>query len=128
MPWAKTAFIFLAVAMGLLVVVQFFLAGYGVLGGEPMGAHKAIGHILEPLSLVLVIFAALGRLGGKLIGMAGALLVLVILQSVWIDADAAVLRAFHVLGALAIAMILREIVANARPTAAPAAPSVSRGT
>jgi hypothetical protein len=118
MPWAKTAYVALAILMGVMVVVQFFLAGYGVLGGEPMGAHKLIGHLLEPLSLILVIFAALGRLGGKLIGMSGTLLVLVVLQSVWIDADAAVLRAFHVLGALSIAMILREIVANARPAAA----------
>jgi hypothetical protein len=121
MPWAKTAYVALAILMGAMVVVQFFLAGYGVLGGEPMGAHKALGHILEPLSLLLVIFGALGRLGGKLIGMAGALLVLVVLQSVWIDADGAVLRAFHVLGALSIAMILREIVANARHAPAPAA-------
>jgi hypothetical protein len=113
----------MAIGMGLMVVVQFFLAGYGVLGGEPMGAHKLIGHLLEPLSLLLVIFGALAKLGGKLIGMAGALLVLVVLQSVWIDADASVLRAFHVLGALAIAMILREIVSNARPATAPAAPA-----
>jgi hypothetical protein len=117
MPWAKTSFTYLAALMGLLVVVQFFLAGYGVLGGEPMGAHRTIGHILEPLSLILVVLAVVAKYRGALLGMSIALLVLVILQSVWIDADGAVLRAFHVLGALAIAMILREALANVRKAA-----------
>jgi hypothetical protein len=116
MPWARTGHTYLAYALGLLVVVQFFLAGYGLseLGNHGMGTHKDVGHIMEPVALILVVFAVLGRYRGALLGMSIVILVLIILQSVWIDANGSVLRALHVLGALAIAMTVREVVAQAR--------------
>jgi Family of unknown function (DUF6220) len=124
MPWAKTAFTYLALLLGALVVVQFFLAGYGVieLGGKGMKTHETVGHIMEPVSLLLLIFGLLARYRGALLGMTIAVFVLIVLQSFWANADASVLRALHVLGALSIAMILREIVAKQReqPAAAPA--------
>jgi hypothetical protein len=116
MPWARTGHTYLAYALGLLLVIQFFLAGFGAveLGNEGMDAHKSVGHLMEPASLILVILAVLAKYRGALLGMSIAVLVLVVLQNVWAESSESVLAALHTLGALAIAMTLREIIAKAK--------------
>jgi hypothetical protein len=118
MPWARTGHTYVAYLLGLLVVVQFFLAGLGIaeLGHKGMDAHEGVGHLMEIVSLVLLILAVLARYRGPLLGMSIAVFVLIVLQSFWAEADASVLRALHVLGALAIAMTIREIVGRTRDT------------
>jgi hypothetical protein len=114
MPWARQGHTYVAYALGLLVVVQFFLAGLGAveLGNEGMDAHKGVGHLLEVGSLILLILAVLARYRGALLGMSIAVFVLVVLQNVWANMTVSVLAALHVIGALAIAMTLREILAK----------------
>jgi hypothetical protein len=116
MPWARTGHTYVAYLLGLLVVVQFFLAGLGIaeLGHQGMDAHEGVGHLMEIASLVLLILAIVARYRGPLLGMSIAVFVLIVLQSVWANIDVAALRAVHVLGALAIAMIIREIVGRKR--------------
>ena len=116
MPWARQGHTYVAYALGLLVVIQFFLAGFGVveLGNEGLDAHKTVGRVMEGLSLILLILAVLARYRGALLGMTIVVFVLVVLQSAWANSGVSVLAALHTLGALAIAMTLREIVAKAK--------------
>ena len=119
MPWARTGHTYLAYLLGLLVVIQFFLAGFGAveLGNEGMDAHKEVGHLMEAASLILVILAVLARYRGALLGMSIAVFVLIVLQNAWANSSVSVLAALHTLGALAIAMTLREIVGRSRTPA-----------
>ena len=116
MPWARTGHTYVAYALGLLVVIQFFLAGLGAveLGNEGMDAHRSVGRVMEVGSLILLILAVVSRYRGALLGMSIAVFVLIVLQSAWANSSTSVLAALHTLGALAIAMTLREIVARAK--------------
>jgi hypothetical protein len=125
MPWARTGHTYIAYALGLLLVIQFFLAGLGIveLGNKDIEPHQMVGSLMQLLSLILLVFAVLARYRGPLLGMSISLFVLMVLQSVWAGVDVSVLRAVHVLGALAIAMTLREIIGVA--TAPGPEPAVS---
>jgi hypothetical membrane protein len=111
MPWAKTGHTYVAYVLGLLVVVQFFLAGIGIFGGS-IDAHKGIGSLFQLLALILVVLALLAGIRGPLLGMSIATFLFAALQSAWVQAigDIPAVAALHVVGALAIAMTLREIV------------------
>jgi hypothetical protein len=115
MPWARTGHTYVAYALGLLLVIQFFLAGLGIaeLGNKDIEPHQMVGSLMQLLALILLVLAILARYRGPLLGMTIALFVFLVLQSVWANIDVDVLRAVHVLGALVIAMTLREIVAQA---------------
>jgi hypothetical protein len=127
MPWARTGHTYTAYLLGILLTVQFFLAGLGVLGGESIEPHRTVGHVMEPVSLILLVLAVLARYRGALLGMSIALFVFIVLQSVWIDIDNPQwLRGIHVLMALVIAMTIREVIGVSRreqavPAAAPPA-------
>jgi hypothetical protein len=124
MPWARTGHTYIAYVLGLLVVFQFFLAGYGVaeVGGneDALDLHKTIGGILHLFTLILLVLALFAKYRGALLGMSIGLFVLATLQFIWIDAGAAIVRSLHVVGALAIAMTLREVMkrVNDEPKAA----------
>lgn len=92
-----------------LIAVQFFLAGWGVFGdqgktGSDFDAHRALGDLLILLSLILLILAAVGRLGRPLLPMTAGLFVLMVIQSLLagIGEDSQVVGAFHVLNALVL--------------------------
>lgn len=126
MPWARSGHTYIAYALGLLLVFQFFLAGLGIaeLGNGDIEPHQMVGSLMQLLSLILLVFAVLARYRGPLLGMSIVLFVLLVLQSVWGNIDVDVLRAVHVLGALFIAMTIREVIeaSRAEGAAQPAAP------
>ncbi|GAB3226197.1 hypothetical protein GCM10027447_16170 [Glycomyces halotolerans] len=72
--------------LGLLIAVQFFLAGYGAIAsGAPSEAfelHIANGRLIAIAALLGIVFAALARAGGRLVGLSAGILGLVALQSV----------------------------------------------
>ena len=78
----------LAVVAWLLVaclLVQVFLAGMGVFDGpERFETHRNFGYLFGWLTLVMVIIAAVGRLGRLLIGLSALTLVQFFLQSIFI--------------------------------------------
>src|SRR5690348_5137338 len=85
------AFRIAAILTVVVIVVQFFLAGWGAFHAVHSGvaakdtssydAHKGVGYLIGLLSLVLLILAIVGKMGGRTIGMTAVLLVLtVILQ------------------------------------------------
>jgi hypothetical protein len=122
MPWARTGHTYVAYALGLLLVIQFFLAGLGIaeLGHKDIDPHRAVGSLMQLLGLILLVLALLARYRGPLLGMSIGLFVLLILQGVWVEVDGSVLRALHVLGALAIAMTIREVIEVGRRERGPA--------
>jgi len=82
------AYTALAVVAWLLVaclIVQVFLAGMGVFDGpEQFEVHRGFGYLFGWLTLVMLIIAAVGRLGRLLIGLSALTLVQFFLQSIFI--------------------------------------------
>lgn len=74
------------VILGILLGLQFLLAGYGVYGGGSIGddfeLHILNGRLITVVTLLGILFAALARAGGRLVGLAAILLGMVVLQSV----------------------------------------------
>jgi hypothetical protein len=74
----------LAALLLLAVVVQFYLAATGAFDSAPteegFSAHRALGNGILGLAVVTTIVAAIGRMPGKLIGRAGLIAALVLVQ------------------------------------------------
>jgi len=120
--FAAVAWLFLA-----CVVVQFFLAGLGVFAGaENFEVHRQFGYLFSWLAVIMIVLAAVGRLGRRWIGLSVLLFVLFIMQSVFVvlrDSLPAV-AALHVVNAVAIFWIAQHVARGSRAllrTGAPAA-------
>jgi hypothetical protein len=95
-----------------LIGVQFFLAGYGALGtgspDESFSLHIMNGRLIGVVALVGILFAALARSGGKLVGLSAGVFGLVLLQSVIALVSVAgtvpgqIIFGFHAINALMI--------------------------
>ena len=90
------------------VIVQFFFAGLGIFGATGFGAHKTLGYLVIPVSLILLVLALVGRLGNMRIGLSALLLVLTIIQSV-LPSGPAVIAALHPVNALAILAVVGNL-------------------
>jgi uncharacterized membrane protein AbrB (regulator of aidB expression) len=127
---ANAVFRWLAVLILAAIVVQFFLAGYGVFGGRTsdtssakfpevstLDAHRALGDIIILLALILVLVALAAGKRGSAMGEPGGLLILTLLQSVLahLGTDTgALFGGLHVLNALAILAVAGRIVSTSR--------------
>jgi len=103
------------------VVVQVFLAGMSVF--DPPGRwadHVSIGQQIGTLTILLVIFAIVGRLSKLTIGMSVAIFFLYGLQFAFANADAGAVAAFHAVNALALFWLTIQVAQQARPLAFPA--------
>jgi hypothetical protein len=111
MTWARPAFQWLVWLFVLGVFVQFFLAGMGVLGGEDIEPHQAVGSLLTIISIILLILAFVSKQETPLKIMSGALVLLMVLQSIFAqpDLDPIFLRTFHVFDALLIAGLVQHM-------------------
>jgi mercuric ion transport protein len=82
---AYTALAVVAWIFAACILVQVFLAGMGVFDGpERFETHRNFGYTFGWLTLVMVIIAAVGRLGRVLVGLSLLALVQFFLQSVFI--------------------------------------------
>jgi peptidoglycan/LPS O-acetylase OafA/YrhL len=90
----------IAILFILLIPVQVFLAGLNVMGGKSIDPHEGLGHAFELIALILIVLAAIAR--REALQPSIALLVLVILQSLLVSGDGAVIRALHPVNALVI--------------------------
>lgn len=96
----------------VLIGIQFFLAGYGALGAGSTAAafeyHIINGRVITVVALLAILFAALARSGGKLVGLAAAVFGLVILQGLIAMVSVAgttpgqIIFGFHAINALII--------------------------
>ena len=105
MDVARKSFVGLAWLFLLAVVVQFLLAGLGVLGGESIEAHRQWGFIVLHLIPILMLIAAIvSRMGRTVLALTVVLFLLVFLQPLFAgpELDPRWLRSLHVLNALFI--------------------------
>ena len=109
MSGSAWAFQWLVWVIILAIGVQFFLAGLGVMGGESIDTHRALGMLLQLLTLVLVILAFVSKQPSEIKGMSVVLLVLAILQTVFTIDDLDQLRAFHVFDAFLITVLVMHL-------------------
>ncbi|HEX5015623.1 MAG TPA: DUF6220 domain-containing protein [Candidatus Limnocylindrales bacterium] len=82
---AYTALAVVAWLLAACLLVQVFLAGMGVFDGpEQFETHRGFGYLFGWLTLVMLVIAAVGRLGRMLIGLSALTLVQFFLQSILI--------------------------------------------
>jgi uncharacterized protein DUF6220 len=82
---AYTALAVVASIFAACLVVQVFLAGLGVFDSpSAFMTHATFGFVIEWLTLVMLLIAAFGRLGRRLIGLTALTLVQLVLQSVFV--------------------------------------------
>jgi hypothetical protein len=89
-------------------VVQVFLAGLGVFDSpKAFVTHREFGYMFGWLTLVILVFALVGRMPGRLIGLSALILVLFALQSVFVAlrADMPAIAALHPLNGFAILLV-----------------------
>jgi hypothetical protein len=79
----------LATLLVLVVVAQFFLAASGAFSTAPndesFRPHRALGYVIFLLPVLMTIVAALARMPGRLVGMAGLVAGLTAVQVVITD-------------------------------------------
>jgi hypothetical protein len=107
MNGARKAYRWMVILLLVLIAVQFFLAGIGVFGDEgktsdDFDPHRMLGNVLLLVSLILLILAAVGKLGRPLLPMTAGLFVLMFIQGILagVGEDTQIVGAFHVLNAL----------------------------
>src|SRR4026209_1368387 len=128
---AYTALAVVAWLFAACIVVQVFMAGMGVFDGpERFETHRNFGYLFGWLTLVMVIIAAVGRLGRRLIGLSVLALVQFFLQSVFIlfREDQPAIAALHPVNGpllLAVSIAIGRIAWAGRRAAAAARASAS---
>lgn len=111
MPALRNAYFVLAGLTLLLVVVQFVLAGLLIFQDrDSLDAHGMIGNVLHLPPLLMIIAAAVARMGREAILWAIGLLVLVIVQVGLGFGDSWL----HPLGALIVFVVAHTIFQKAR--------------
>lgn len=127
MSTMRKAFTGLAIVLLLAVVAQFFLAASGAFDTAPneesFQPHRALGYGIILVAILTTIAAALARVPGRLIGMAGLVAGLTVLQSVIRAAAKAfgdsgpagqLVFGLHAVNGLAIVAVTGMIVRQAR--------------
>jgi hypothetical protein len=91
------AYHWLALLIGIGIIVQVFLAGLGIFGAESFEAHKSFGFILHGLTILVFLLALAGPRTGRTIGMGFGLAALVTIQIALVGArdDAPGVAALH---------------------------------
>ena len=114
MTWARPVHQWLVWLFLLGVGVQFFLAGLGVIGGESIDPHKMLGSLLQLLAVLMLVSAALAKMPRPVIIMSVVLVVLMLLQSVFVQIDSPLwLHSFHVFDAFLIAALAQHLAQRA---------------
>ncbi|GAA2126477.1 DUF6220 domain-containing protein [Glycomyces algeriensis] len=130
------------VLLHVLIGIQFFLAGYGAIGtgspDESFSLHIMNGRVIAVVALLGILFAALARSGGKLVGLAAGVFGLVVLQSLIALVSVAgttpgqIIFGFHAINALMImglaeasGRLAKQLIADRRPVGAEVAPAAA---
>ena len=119
MDAARKSFVVLAWLFVLAVVIQFLLAGLGVLGGESIEAHRVWGFsALHLIPILMLIAAIVARMGRTVIVLTVVLFLLVFLMPLLADPelDPRWLRSLHVVNALFIFALAHHLAQRATKT------------
>ena len=108
------------------IVVQFYLAGYGVFGSSGFGPHPAVGDLIGIAILVGIGLAFAARVPWRVTGINSALFVLMLIQVVLAHTGVAGISAFHVVNGVLIFIVTLYLTREAWklasvPQTAPAA-------
>ena len=108
----------------IAVLIQFFLAGYGMtdLGGEGLDEHRDFGFIVLHLIPLLMFGAAIwAKMGRTTIIMVVVLFVLIVIQPFFAaeDMETSWIRALHVMNAVLILMLGYHIAQRSGPMRTP---------
>ena len=131
MNGARKAYKVVLIAFLAALPIQYFLAGLGVFGETDYDPHRILGSVMQLVALILLVLAAVGRLGKPLLPMTAALFVLSFVQGILAVVgreESGIVGAFHVLNALLIVMLAYHLFVAYRgglpePGAATARPS-----
>jgi Family of unknown function (DUF6220) len=132
---ARSAHLVVAWLLVIGLVIQVFLAGLGVFAGASnFATHRDTGYLLQLLPLLLIIAAAVGRLGRRQIVLALVIFALFFLQSILVAMREATpaIAALHPVNGFLILYLAIQVARDAwaaRSTPVTAeAPSLSGGT
>lgn len=127
----KRVFTGLAGLLLLAVIAQFYLAASGAFDKAPIEEafqpHRMLGYAILGLAVVLVVAGAVARVPGRLIGMAGLVVGLVLVQSLIREVAKAfgdgspvgdLVFGLHAVNALAIVGVIGTLVRRSRQGAA----------
>lgn len=105
--WSRFTFNVTAWLFVVCVVYQVYLAGQGVFQTSSFVPHREFGYLFGLLTLVLIVLAALGRTGWRVIGTSALLLGLFALQSVFVAlrSTSPAFAALHPLNGFVIGLI-----------------------
>jgi hypothetical protein len=92
----------LSIVLLIGLIVEFFFAGMGVFHAASFQIHQITGILLWAGSALLLIFALIGRTGGKTIGFSALLFVLLFIQPLLLQIHQPFLQALHLVNGLAI--------------------------
>ena len=127
----RTALAAVSALFAILILVQLFLAGLAVFAeAGSFASHRTFGYIIGWMTLVIVVLAAAGRVGGRLLGLALLALVQMGLQSVFIlvRADLPVVAALHPVNGVILLLVAIAIARGAwEMRAAPTSPRLEAG-
>src|SRR5687767_7960032 len=95
-PWNKV-FVGLAWVYLVLLGIQAFTAGMGLLGGENMDLHEGFGYSVVHLSPILIlIIAFVAKMPRPILIMQAVLTVIIFLQPIWAaEFNGEILGALH---------------------------------
>ncbi|HUE68684.1 MAG TPA: DUF6220 domain-containing protein [Candidatus Acidoferrum sp.] len=112
------------------IVVQFYLAGYGVFafnGLPPFDAHRAVGDLIGIFSLIGIALAFAARVPWRITGINALFFVLMVIQSGLAFAGVHAIAALHVVNGVLIfgvvAYLTRAAYGHAKQEAAASAPA-----
>lgn len=113
MPVARYAYVGLVWLFLLAVVIQVFLAGLGLFSSDPrdIALHVNLGWVLHLGPILILISAAVGRVGRPTLLWVGALAATVLVQPFLpgLASTSVVLAALHVVNALLIFWIVVKL-------------------
>jgi hypothetical protein len=92
----------LSIVVLIGLIVEFFFAGMGVFHVASFQIHRITGVLLWAGSAILLLFALIGRTGGKTIGFSTLLFVLLFIQPLLLQIHQPFLQALHLVNGLAI--------------------------
>jgi hypothetical protein len=112
----RTGLAISAAVFATLILVQVFLAGLGVFGDDrSFASHRTFGYVIGWLTLVIVVLAVAGRVGGRLLGLSFLTLAQMALQSVFVlvRADLPAVAALHPVNGVLLLVVAIAIARGA---------------
>ncbi|MCO5176535.1 MAG: DUF6220 domain-containing protein [Thermomicrobiales bacterium] len=116
--WSRIGFVITAWLYALAVVGQVFLAGISVFDDPTRWPdHVSFGQMIGSLTVLLVIFAVLGRLPWLLVGLAFVVFMLYGMQYPFALSDIGTMAALHAVNALVMFWLTVTLAQRAQPLA-----------